>query len=145
MRMVRDQRIAFLLVGGLNTVISLIAFAVFSRFLRIWAGDLALLAAQCVAIPIAFGMHRRFVFRVTGHLWRDFGRFTLVNVIPITVNLLVLPILTKGLGWPLLVSQTAFTAVWVLCSFFLHRGFSFSRPGSVTRSDASTPDAVHRP
>lgn len=124
----RDQRIAFLLVGGVNTTISLVVFAIFSRFLIIWGGDLALVVAQGVAIPIAFLLHRRFVFRVTGHLLRDFGRFVLVNVIPIGVNLAVLPVLTSVFHWPVLLSQVGFTAVWVLSSYFLHRNYSFHRP-----------------
>lgn len=126
-RWARDQRIAFLLVGGLNTTISLVVFAIVSRFLTVWAGDLALLVTQVVGIPIAFALHRSFVFRVTGHLVRDFGRFLLVNAIPITVNLAVLPVLTSIFHWPVLISQISFTAAWVVSSYFLHRNYSFRR------------------
>ena len=84
------------MVGGLNTIIGFIGFALFSHWTDAWGGDVAVLLSQAVAIPIGFTMHRRFVFRVTGHVLRDFGRFVLVNLIPITVNLVVLPVLTKG-------------------------------------------------
>jgi len=127
LRLVRDQRVAFLLVGAVNTAVGLLAFALFSQFLHIWGGDAAVLAAQVVAIPSAFALHRRFVFKVHGHLWRDLGRFVLVNVIPITVNLAVLPILTSGFGFPVVPAQVGFTMVWVVASYFLHRGFSFRR------------------
>ena len=127
LRLIRDQRIAFLLVGGVNTAISLVLFFFLSQFVPIWGGDGALLAAQSIAIPCAFALHRKFVFRVHGHLMRDLGRFALVNVIPVSVNIAVLPVLTKGLGVPVFAAQVAFTMVWVLCSYFLHRGFSFKR------------------
>lgn len=125
--MFRDQRMAFVLVGGLNTVISYAAFLAFSRLGSVWGGDLAVLEAQAIAVPVAWVLHRRFVFRVTGHLLRDFSRFMLVTVIPIGVNLLVLPVLTTVLYWPVLLAQLLFTVVWVVASFFLHREFSFRR------------------
>ncbi len=134
LRLIGDQRVAFLLVGGLNTLISMVAFLVISRFVDLWGGDAAVLGAQLVAIPCAFVLHRRFVFRVSGHVLRDLGRFALVNVIPVTVNLVVLPILTKGFGVPLLPAQAGFTLFWVIGSFFLHRGFSFKRTAADDRS-----------
>lgn len=127
LRLVHDQRLAFVLVGGLNTLLSFAAFVLFSRITSLWGGDLAVLGAQLIAIPVAFVLHRTFVFRVTGHVLRDLGRFVLVNAIPITVNLAVLPVLTTVLGWPVLLSQIGFTLVWVISSYFLHRGFSFRR------------------
>jgi putative flippase GtrA len=134
LRLVRDQRVAFLLVGGVNTAISLVLFLILSQFVSMWGGDGALLAAQSIAIPCAFAMHRRFVFRVHGHLLRDLGRFALVNVIPISVNVAVLPVLTKGFGVPVFAAQLAFTMVWVVCSYFLHRGFSFRRSTPESKS-----------
>ena len=134
LRLIRDQRLAFAVVGGLNTLISFVAFVLFSRVTEAWGGDVALLFAQGLTIPIAFALHRRFVFKVTGHVLRDFGRFVLVNLIPITVNLAVLPVLTKGFGWPLLPSQIAFTVLWVVSSYFLHRAFSFRRTATETGS-----------
>lgn len=141
LRAFRDQRVAFVLVGGLNTGINLVAFIVLARFLQLWGGDAAVLAAQGIAIPSAFVLHRRFVFRVTGHVLRDLGRFVVVNVIPVSVNLAVLPLLTTVFGWPQLPSQIAFTVGWVLCSYFLHRGFSFRR----TKGERmGRPDGGHR-
>ncbi len=127
LRLIGDQRVAFAVVGGFNTLVSFVAFALFSHLTHLWGGDLAVLGAQLVTIPVAFVLHRRFVFRVSGHVLRDLGRFVLVNLIPITVNLAVLPVLTTVLRWPVLLSQVGFTLVWVISSYFLHRGFSFRR------------------
>lgn len=145
-RIIRDQRLAFALVGGLNTVISYAAFLGFTRLGSNWGGDLAVFGAQAIAIPIAFALHRRFVFRVTGHVVPDFGRFVLVNAIPIGVNLVVLPVLTTVLGWPVLLAQLLFTVAWVVASFFLHRGFSFRRTAAEVGSAAKgLPGAVDAP
>jgi putative flippase GtrA len=141
LRLIRDQRIAFLLVGVLNTVISLAAFSVLSQFVHTWGGDAAVLGAQLVAIPCAFILHRRFVFRVSGHILRDLRRFALVNVIPISVNLAVLPVLTKGFGVPVLIAQVSFTIVWVIGSYLLHRSFSFRRTAADVSNALATPGA----
>jgi putative flippase GtrA len=142
LRLFRDQRVAFLLVGGLNTVISLAAFTALNRFVHIWGGDAAVLGSQLIAIPCAFVLHRRFVFRVIGHVLRDLGRFALVNAIPISVNLAVLPILTKGFGVPVLTGQVSFTVVWVIGSYFLHRGFSFRRTVAESSKTPGSPPAA---
>ncbi|MDQ6658863.1 MAG: GtrA family protein [Actinomycetota bacterium] len=139
LRLISDQRIAFLLVGILNTAISLAAFWMLSRFIHIWGGDAAVLGAQLIAIPCAFILHRRFVFRVVGQVLRDLGRFALVNVIPVGVNLVVLPVLTEGFTVPVLVAQVGFTVVWVIASYFLHRGFSFRRTGADQTNSLEVP------
>lgn len=142
LRAVRDQRVAFVLVGGLNTAVGYGAFLLFRGMGHLWGGDAAVLAAQAVAIPIAFVLHRRFVFRVTGRVLPDLGRFLLVAAIPIGVNLAVLPVLTTVFRWPVLLAQLIFTVAWVLASFFLHRGFSFRRGAAeVTGSGGSTGSA----
>lgn len=144
LRVIRNQRIAFLLVGALNTAISLCAFLVLSRYVHLWGGDAAVIAAQLVAIPCAFVLHRKFVFRVRGHVLRDLGRFALVNVIPVSANLVVLPVLTAGLGVPVLVAQFGFTIVWVMGSYFLHRSFSFRRT-IAANGDAVAPRGTSGP
>lgn len=128
-RLVRDQRVAFLIVGGLNTGIGAAWFMLF-----LWlfpsgvAGYLsALLCAHIAAVLCAFMLYRRFVFRVTGHLLRDLARFELVNLSTLGFNFATLPVLVQLLGWPVLASQFAIAGITVVYSWFAHRGFSFRR------------------
>jgi putative flippase GtrA len=128
-RLVRDQRVAFLLVGGMNTAVGTLWFVLFLwLFPRGTAGYLgALLSAYTAAVLCAFVLYRRFVFRVTGHVFRDLVRFALVNLSTLGFNFVTLPLLVEVLGWPVLPSQFAITGVTVVYSWFAHRGFSFRR------------------
>jgi len=128
-RLVRDQRVAFLIVGGMNTAIGAVWFVLF-----LWlfphgpAGYLsALICAYLAAVLCAFVLYRRFVFRVTGHVLRDLARFGLVNLSALGFNFATLPVLVEVLGWPVLLSQFAIAGVTVVYSWFAHRGFSFRR------------------
>jgi putative flippase GtrA len=135
LRVIRDQRIAFLIVGGLNTAIGFALFAAFDvtvgRFVdeitNRTIGSLATLAcAHVVSVIIAFVLYRRFVFRVRGHVWRDLARFESVYLLSIGINAVVLPILV-ALGVPRILAQLCILIVTTLISYFGHRSFSFRR------------------
>jgi putative flippase GtrA len=128
-RLIRDQRVAFLIVGGMNTVIGTAWFVLFLWLFPHGAtGYLGALAcAHIAAVLCAFVLYRRFVFRVTGHVMRDLARFELVNLSTLGFNFAALPLLVEVLGWPVLLSQLVVTGVTVLYSWFAHRGFSFRR------------------
>jgi putative flippase GtrA len=128
-RLVQDQRAAFLIVGGMNTAIGTVWFV-----LLLWlfphgaTGYLGALAcAHIAAVLCAFLLHRRFVFRVTGHVLRDLARFELVNLSTLGFNFAALPLLVEVFGWPVLRSQLVIAGVTVMYSWFAHRGFSFRR------------------
>lgn len=128
-RALRDQRVAFLIVGGLNTVVGTVWFVLFLWLFPLGArGYLgALLCAHVAAVLCAFVLYRRFVFRVGGHLFRDLFRFELVNLSTLGFNFAALPALVEMMGWPVLASQFAIAGMTVLYNWFAHRGFSFVR------------------
>lgn len=128
-RLIRDRRVAFLIVGAMNTAIGTAWFVLF-----LWlfphgpAGYLgALVCAYFAAVLCAFVLYRRFVFRVTGHVLRDLARFAMVNLSALGFNLAALPLLVEMFEWPVLLSQLVVTGVTVVYSWFAHRGFSFRR------------------
>lgn len=127
-RLIRDQRIAFLVVGGTNTLIGTAWFVFFQHVVQDRFGYMGvLLCAHIAAVLCAFVLYRYFVFRVRGHVWRDLVRFELVNLTSLAVNAAVLPLLVEFLHWPVLFSQLSITGITMLVSFFGHRGFSFRR------------------
>lgn len=139
LRLVRDQRVAFLIVGVTNTVIGFMWFVAFQMLLQQWLGYMAvLLCAHVASVLCAFVLYRRFVFRVTGHLFRDLWRFELVNLTSLGINAALLPLFVELFDLPVLLAQLASTAITVLISFFGHRGFSFRRAanGSSTAGDS---------
>ncbi|MFT4234128.1 MAG: GtrA family protein [Microbacterium sp.] len=133
LRLIKDRRIAFLLVGGINTLIGFCWFIPITFFFEHtwpnagWTVFAIVLCAQFVSSISGFVLYRRFVFRVTGDLWLDFGRFQLVNLGPALLNLLVVPPLKLWLGWPTLLAQLVFTIVYAVYSWFGHSRFSFRR------------------
>ncbi|MBB2922890.1 GtrA family protein [Cellulomonas cellasea] len=134
-RLVKDQRIAFLIVGAINTVVGTGWFVLFELLLGPTFGYMvSLLCAHVAAVLCAFVLYRRFVFRVTGHLWLDLARFELVNLTSLGINAVCLPLLVEVGHLAPIPAQLLITLVTMLVSFFGHRGFSFRR--SPARGDA---------
>jgi putative flippase GtrA len=136
-RLVRDQRVAFLLVGLANTVIGTAWFVIFQLLLQRWIGYMGvLLCAHVAAVLCAFVLYRTFVFVVHGHVLRDLVRFEVVNLTALGVNAVLLPLLVELAHWPVLVAQVSIVGVTVVVSFFGHRGFSFRRSDADHRRSA---------
>ena len=136
-RLVRDQRVAFLIVGGANTVIGMGWFTLFQLTIgRHWGYMASLVAAHVASVLCAFVLYRRFVFRVRGHVWRDLGRFEVVNLSALAVNLVSLPFAVEVLRLSPIVAQLLVTVVTLFISWFGHKGFSFRRSGRLAGSEA---------
>ena len=135
LRLVSDQRTAFLIVGGINTMVGLGCFALAHHFWGHAIGYMgSLVVAYAVAILCAFFLHRRFVFRVRGHVLKDLARFTMVNLSVVGINAVLLPLLVEVFHAPVLPAQAIATLVSVCLSFFAHRSFSFRREHTGGRS-----------
>lgn len=145
MRLIRDQRVAFLVVGGINTVVALAIFAACSksvgtlvdlRFGKV-AGSLVTVAVtHVVSVLFAFVMHRRFVFRVRGHVLRDLVRFESVYITGGTINFVALPVLVE-LGMDRILAQVIIMAIGTLLTYFGHRYFSFRRTAADAGDESS--------
>lgn len=126
--LVRDQRIAFVLVGVVNTVVGYGWFVFFEFTIGRYWGYLASLAfAHVFSVLCAFMLYRRLVFRVRGHVWRDLGRFELVYLVSISINFALLPLLVEVGQLPPLLAQASIIFVTTLISYFGHSRFSFRR------------------
>jgi len=135
-RAVRNQKLAFLAVGGINTLLGFGLFVLFDltvgRAVDAVAGRtigslVTLACSYAIAIVVAFLLHRRFVFKVQGQLWLDFVRFQSVYWLAITINAVALPILV-AVGAPRIAAQAVIVVVTTAISWFGHRYFSFRRP-----------------
>lgn len=135
LRLIRDRRVAFLIVGAVNTAVGFGFFVLFDltvgRFVDSASnrvlGSLATLAcAHVFSVLCAFVLYRRFVFRVRGHLFRDLARFEAVYLVSIGINATVLPVLVV-LGVPRILAQAAILVVTTLISYIGHSRFSFRR------------------
>jgi putative flippase GtrA len=123
-----DERVRFVITGGLNTLVGYGFFVLVQASIGHVVGYLAsLVIAHLLASTIAFTVYRRFVFKVHGHLVRDFLRFQSVYVVPLLANLVLLPLVVELLGWNVYVAQAVVVLVSTLISYVGHKYFSFRR------------------
>ena len=128
LNLVKDRRAAFVIVGGINTVVGLGWFALFDVTIgRLWGYMATLGAAHILAVLCAFVLYRRFVFRVRGHVLLDLGRFEVVNLTSLGINAVSLPALVEGFNLAPLVAQILITFVTMVVSYVGNRDFSFRR------------------
>lgn len=132
-RLLRDRRVAFLMVGAINGGVG---FSCFALAYSLFGGEIgyrgALVVAYAVAIGIAFILHRRFVFRVSGEVWSDFARFMLVNLRALVANALLLTASVELVRLPGLPAQLVALCVTVCISYLGHLTISFRRRHDAT-------------
>lgn len=132
-RMLDDERVRFLLVGGTNTVVGYGLFALLELTIGQRVGYLvSLYLSYAIAVAVAFVLHRRFTFRVTGsgNVLLDFVRFASVYVVTLAINTVALPLLVELGGLVPLVAQAIVVVVTTAVSYFGHKFFSFRRARS---------------
>lgn len=132
LRVVRDRRVAFLMVGAINTVVGGLWFVVFDALIgTLWGGAghyVALVLTYAAAILSAFVLYRKIVFRVRGHVFRDLARFSSVYLWSFVINVALFAALHNGFGVHPLAAQLVNIVAISVMSYFLHRDFSFARP-----------------
>jgi len=145
-RLVNDQRVAFLVVGAINTVVGFAIFIALSetvgntidhRFNEVAGSLVTLSITHVLSVLFAFVMHRRFVFRVRGHVLRDLLRFWSVYLTAAAINFVALPVLVE-LGVHRIPAQVMIVAFNTLLSYFGHRHFSFRRGADESRHETSS-------
>ncbi|MFI6047363.1 GtrA family protein [Nocardia sp. NPDC051321] len=128
LRLVQRQEVAFAAVGGFNTALGIGLTVVWLAVL----GDnvppsVAVAAAYAVSILIAFVLHRTLVFRVRGHLLRDFLRFVAVNSGGLLLNMVLLELAVSVWHFPDKAAAVVVMALVAVASYFGHRHISFRR------------------
>jgi len=127
LQVVRDQRVAFLSIGAVNTGVGFLCFAGFLALLGQQRYMATLVCAHIVSVLIAFVLYRYVVFRVRGHLLRDLWRFETVYLVALAVNLVLLPLLVQLVHLPVLLAQALILVVTALICWVGHMHFSFRR------------------
>lgn len=127
LRIFKDQRVAFVLVGGANTAFSTGLFIAVAWLYPNLPSPVVLSIAFVVSLVAVFFVYRTLVFRVRGHFWLDLGRFTLVNLTMFFTNMVLLLVAHEMLGYPQIPSQIVITCGTVIINYFGHKYFSFRR------------------
>lgn len=129
LRLISDRRVAYLIVGCFNTANAFVIFVVAQLLLgsSFWGYMASLLISHVLGVLCAFVLHRRFVFRVRGHVWLDLARFEVVNLAALGMNALLLPLFVEVAGLPVIVAQVVAGGLAVVGTYFGHLMFSFRR------------------
>jgi putative flippase GtrA len=130
LRVVRDRRVAFLVVGAINTVVGYLFFAAFLWLVGQERYLVALACAHVVGVLFAFVLYRFLVFRVRGHVLADLWRFETVYLSALAVNFVLLPGLVEIAHLPVLLAQALIVLVTSLMSWVGHKNYSFRRSSS---------------
>ena len=145
LRLLRDQRVAFLVVGVINTAVGFGIFVVCSlsvghlvdqRFGKVTGTLVTIAVSHVLGALFAFVMHRRFVFQVRGHVLRDLARLESVFLVGLGITAVALPTLVE-LGMDRIPAQAIIVGCSTLLSYFGHRHFSFRRGRVDTRDESS--------
>jgi putative flippase GtrA len=143
-RLVRDQRIAFLLIGAINTAVGFGIFVACSqivghfvdrRFGAIAGTLVTIVISHILSVLFAFVMHRRLVFRVEGHVLRDLLRFESVYLTTFGINAVALLVLVE-LGVHRIPAQAIVFVPILLLNYLGHRYFSFRRSPAGTQDES---------
>jgi putative flippase GtrA len=115
------QFVKFAVVGGTGTLVNLVVFSAIIYAWRTARGDRPLVVEQvasgvafCVAVVNNFVLNRAWTFHHSGPLVRRFGRFFVISLLGLGLNVLVFSSLRK-LGIEAHVSQ--FLAILVVTPF----------------------------
>lgn len=126
--MLADERVRFILVGGVNTGV---AYLLFLAFEAAFGGRylLSLVLSYVFATLLAFALHRRFTFGVSGRerLVADFLRFESVYVVMFGVNAALLLLFIELAGWPSWLAQAVIVVITTVGSYLAHKFFTFTR------------------
>lgn len=133
-RLLSDERIRFLIVGGANAAIGYGLFVGFELVLGKIIGYLgSLYISYVLSVIISFGLHRRFTFRAHrtgGSIIIDFLRFSSVYVVSLIFNTLGLSLLVEVGRLPPIASQAILVVVTPVITYLGHKYFSFARRSS---------------
>lgn len=144
-RLLGDERVRFVLVGGFNTVLGYGLFVLFQLTIGHTIGYLgSLYASYVLAVISAFVLHRKFTFRVQGNLVIDFLRFSSVYVVALLINTLALPLLVELGHLAPIVAQACIVVLTTLISYVGHKWFSFRRKPEGDDSATNVPSDDER-
>lgn len=115
----------FLLSGGACFVLGTALLWVFTDICKVHY-LLSTLLGSLLTSGVGFWLNRRFAFRARAkHFWRELGRYYLVNIGFLALNLSLMGVCVSGFHVPYLAASMGLSVVLSLSNFLIHRFWSF--------------------
>ena len=141
-RFLKDKRIRFLIVGGVNTLWGIAAYPLLYVILNPLGVNylVTLVLAYAVSIAFSFTTQKYLVFRTKGKHLRELSKFLGLQCVILVLNLLALPALVIATGWSPVIVQVMLSIVIAVISYFFHNHVTFrSQPKSGQENETGTP------
>lgn len=121
------NKIEYLLVGGINTVIGLSAFPALYFLTRSYKPHymVVLAISQILCVTIAFFTNKYFVFRTKGNHLSEYMKFSAFYSAYFVINLIVMPVLVEMAGMSPVKSQILISIGIIISSYFWHSKITF--------------------
>lgn len=124
------EKLRFLLVGGWNTVFSILVFAFILRFVTDYQVALAL--SYVISVFQNFVVFRIFVFSSSlfekrGRFFKGIIKINFVYLLYFFLNSFLLKFFVSNLGVEVLKSQIIITCILTILSYTLNKYFTFKR------------------
>jgi putative flippase GtrA len=127
-RLLKDDRIRYLIAGGYNTAFGYYVFALLYEIMGHQVNYVVvLLLSHVESVTSAYFVYALFVFHHAARGISAYLRFNLVYVGVLGINIVALPFLVEWFKLNVLFSQALITVITVVCSFVMHKTFTFRK------------------
>lgn len=124
------SKVAYLLVGGWNTLFGYGSFALLYMFFSGRLHPVVILTISYVlSITNAFIGYKMFVFRTKGNILLEYLRFYVVYGVSFAINLILLPVFMNLILLDAYASQALIMILTVIGSYIFHKRFTFRTHG----------------
>ena len=125
--LIRDKKIRFLLVGGINTIWGILSFPLIYVLLEPMRFHylVILTFAYLVNTVLSYSTQKKFVFQTHGNIAREFAKFSSLQVVFFFINLVILPIVVEIFFVDPRLAQTSFAVLLAAISFLFHERVTF--------------------
>ena len=117
------EKLRFLLVGGWNTLFSLLLFS----FVLILIDNykITLIISHLCSVLNSFLTFKFFVFRSSGMFLFEYIKINLVYLLHFALNFIMLYVSVEMLKMNVIISQIIITCILTIINYFLNKNFTF--------------------
>ena len=128
----QNQKVRFLLIGGINTAFGLTLYPLLYFILQPWDIDylIILCISQFICISFSYFSNKYLVFQTRGNFHQEYLKFFLFHGIHFVLNLLCLPLLVEVAKLNPVIAQFLFSCAVIVSSYFWHHYITFKKPQS---------------
>lgn len=117
------EALRFLLVGGWNTLISILLFGMVLKLMQDY--KISLFISHIISVFHSFVNLRIFVFQSKGHFWKEYFKVNCVYTVYFLLNFVMLFASVELLKLHAFFSQSVITCILVIISYLANKHFTF--------------------